>query len=215
MQQNLPVTYDRSATAEYLQVIRQHIIYPLRETSVGESCFAAAVLIFGAVDGLGRLIHRSASAGAGDRFRCFVSRLGEKYAQRGAALWRLRNSLMHNATNVVSFMSKTSDAGGLHLEECNGYLFVHTKELLQDFEAEVTRLENELKNDPSLLRQAESRLRWSPIPSLAWQEYPTTKPAPVQFVELTVSPKSPPATHGVLPAQRLPGQGQKPNSRHL
>src|SRR5258708_7816149 len=118
------VVYDGSKTFEYLQMIRQHVIQPLRDTAVGESCFEAAILIFGAADGLGKLIHDDASAGTGVRFQFFISRLGSPYAKHKAALWGLRNSLAHNAMNVACFMSKMEQAWGKHLEECEGYLFI-------------------------------------------------------------------------------------------
>src|ERR1035441_5213079 len=73
------VNYENSATREYLDVIREHVIRPLESTTVAESCFAAAMLIFGAMDGLGRLIHPDDHAGAGVRFKAFLPRLGAHY----------------------------------------------------------------------------------------------------------------------------------------
>ena len=186
-QSNPAVTYDGSKTAEYLQVIRQHVVHPLRNTAVTESCFAAAMLIFGAVDGLGRLIHRDANAGAGQRFRFFAARLGKNYARRKAALWRLRNSLAHNSMNVASYMSKTGEARGEHLEELCGCVFVHTKELLAHFENALIQLESEFNTNPDLFQRAESRLQWAYIPWSRWKggHVLTTQPPPIEFIQLT------------------------------
>lgn len=183
---HIPVTFSGSMTAEYLELIRQHVIRPLRDTAVAESCFGAAMLIFGAVDGLGRLIHRNAKAGAGERFCCFLPRLGQDYSRRKAALWRLRNSLAHNSMNVASFMSKTEDAQGQHLEDFEGYLFVHTKKLLEHFETAVAKLETEFRTDADLLARAESRLHRAYIPwsRIKGRQILTTQPPPVEFIQL-------------------------------
>jgi hypothetical protein len=91
------------------------VIHPLETSGVGESCFAAALLVFGAMDGLGKLIHPDDTAGAGERFKLFLQRMGTAYAAIENDLWRLRNSLAHNAMSIACFMSKTDDARGEHL----------------------------------------------------------------------------------------------------
>jgi len=187
MPTNVVAHYPGSKTAEYMHVIQEHVVRPLRDTAVAESCFAAAMLIFGAVDGLGRLVHRDADAGAGQRFRFFVARLGKNYARRKAALWRLRNSLAHNSMNVASFMSKTAEARGEHLEEFCGCVFVHTKELLAHFENALIQLESEFNTNPVLFQRAESRLQWAYIPWSRWKggHVLTTQPPPIEFIQLT------------------------------
>jgi hypothetical protein len=109
-----------SATSEYFAVIRRHVILPLDNSSVANHCFAAAMLIFAGIDGLGRLIHPNASAGPGERFRAFLPRLGGDYRLRQNELWDLRNALDHNAINVACYMSRTEDARGQHLEIITG-----------------------------------------------------------------------------------------------
>ena len=93
--------------------------------------------------------------------------------------------------NVASFMSKTRAVEGKHLEEFEGYLFVHTRKLLEDFEGAVTKLEMEFKSDAALLERAESRLRRSYIPWTRWKGragylayLAHTQPADVEFIEL-------------------------------
>ena len=58
-------------TQEYFNAIQRHVIDPLQCNGVAEHCFAAALLIFGAIDGLGRLIHPDPKAGAGLRFKAY------------------------------------------------------------------------------------------------------------------------------------------------
>lgn len=177
--------YGNSATHEYLRVIRQHVIYPLEMTPVTDSCFASAMLIFGSIDGLGNLIHIDPNAGAGDRFKHFLNRLGKDYAKLEDELWQLRNSLAHNAMNVACFMSKTDDARGEHLERDHGYVFVHTGLLIKDFKSTLDELEADFRKDFDLLQRAESRLEWDSIDKPGWQnnDVMTTPPPGINFVK--------------------------------
>jgi len=176
--------YERSATCEYLRVIRQHVIHPVEMTPVVDSCFASAMLIFGSMDGLGRLIHPNANAGAGDTFKHFLTRLGPDYTALEKELWGLRNSLAHNAMNVACFMSKTDDARGEHLELDHGYVFVHTGQLLRDFESAIDKLEDDLRTHAVLFQRAESRLEWDSINQPDWRggRVMTTPPPGIRFV---------------------------------
>lgn len=176
--------YDSTATCEYLKVIRQHVIHPLDTTCVADSCFAAALLIFGSIDGLGKLIHSDTNASSGERFKEFLSWLGPEYSALEDELWRLRNTLAHSAMNVACFMSKTDDARGEHLEQDHGFVFVHTGRLLDDFKAAIDKLEAEFQTNVSLLQRAESRLMWDSINQPGWQGgglMPTPPPG-IQFV---------------------------------
>ena len=179
-------SYDCSATREYLGVVHRHVIKPLEGTAAGDSCFAAALLIFAAIDGLGRLLHSDSGAGVAERFKSFLPRLGPQYEALGNELWEVRNSLVHNAMNVACFMSKTEDAQGEHLERERGYVFLHTGRLLQDFKGAISRLETDLRTDGALLEQTESRLEWDAIAQPGWRggEVKTTPPPGIRFVKL-------------------------------
>jgi len=165
-------------------VIRRHVIEPLETTGVHESCFAAAMLIFSSVDGLGMLIHSDSNAHPGARFKCFLMRMGQKYAALDEQLWKLRCSLVHSAMNVACFMSKTDDARGEHLEVSHDHVFVQTALLLLDFKTAVEHLEAEFRTDSSLLERAESRLEWAEIQRSGWRDGgpPTTPPPGIHFV---------------------------------
>ncbi len=176
--------YATSATKEYIASIREHVIQPLQTSAVADHCFAAAMLIFAGIDGLGRLVHRKPAAGAGERFKDFLPRLGAEYQPRDNEIWKLRNSLDHNAINVACYMSKTEDAKGEHLEFDNGHLFIHTARLLADFCAAVDHLESEFQRDALLFRQAESRLEWAELVLSGWRD-PTVKTTPPPTVLFT------------------------------
>ena len=175
------VPYGGSATSEYIAAVREHVIRPLACSPVADHCFAAAMLIFAGIDGLGRLVHPNPTAGAGERFRAFLRRLGSDYQRRENELWALRNSLDHNAINVACYMSKTEDARGQHLEVDNGHVFVHTVRLLTDFRAAVDSLEGELQQDTALFVQTESRLEWAYLDLPGWRD-PNVQTTPRPFV---------------------------------
>jgi hypothetical protein len=178
------LNYNSTATCEYLRVIRQHVIHPLDMTPVADSCFAAALLVFSSIDGLGKLIHSDANAGPGERFKEFLSWLGPEYSVLEEELWRLRNTLAHSAMNVACFMSKTDDARGEHLEQDHGFAFVHTGRLLEDFKSAIDKLEAKFQTDATLLQRAESRLVWDYIDEPGWRGggVKPTPPPGIRFV---------------------------------
>jgi hypothetical protein len=178
------LNYNSTATYEYLRVIRQHVIHPLERTQVADSCFAAALLIFGSIDGLGKLIHSDDNAASKERFKEFLSWLGSDYSALKVELWRLRNTLAHSAMNVACFMSKTEDARGEHLEQDHGFVFIHTVRLLEDFKSAIDKLEAKFQTDEALLQRAESRLVWDSINEHGWRGdgvMPTPPPG-IRFV---------------------------------
>jgi hypothetical protein len=165
-------------------VIREHVVQPLEESAIANSCFAAAMLIFAAIDGLGKLQHPSAEAKPNERFKLFITRLGPPYRKCAAGLWNLRCSLDHNAMNVACFMSKTVEARAEHLEEYKGFLFIHTGRLLEDFKTALEQFDGELQTDDNLLQQAESRLGRDYITPKEWRRgVAVTTPPAIWFVQ--------------------------------
>ena len=179
------MNYDHSATREYLTVVRQHVIHPLEMTAVADSCFAAAMLIFGSADAIGKLIYPDDDASATKRFKHFLPRLGPAYATLEDELWKLRNALAHSSMNVACFMSKTEDALGEHLETDRGSVFIHTRRLLEDFKAAIDKLESDFITDATLLQRAENRLEWDSIGQHGWRgnRVMTTPPPGIRFVK--------------------------------
>lgn len=178
------LNYNSTATCEYLRVIRQHVIHPLEVTPIADSCFAAALLVFGSIDGLGKLIHTNDKAGSEERFKEFLSWLGSDYSALKDELWRLRNTLAHSAMNVACFMSKTDDARGEHLEQDHDFVFIHTVRLLEDFKSAIDKLEAKFQTDATLLQRAESRLVWDSIDEQGWRSggVMTTSPPGIRFI---------------------------------
>ncbi|MEX0725944.1 MAG: hypothetical protein WD065_06725 [Planctomycetaceae bacterium] len=175
----------QSKTTEYFSAIQCHVVSPLENSTIAEHCFAAALLVFGAIDGLGRLIHTDREASPGDRFKAYLQRLGEVYVAHADAIWKLRNSLAHNAVNVAAFMSKAEGAELHHLEEDRGRIFVHTRVLAKDFTTSFNALSEELEQNQALATCVENRLDYAELTDPSWRkmEVKTTEPPPIRFVQ--------------------------------
>lgn len=175
--------YDSSITKAYADVLREHVISPL-SGEIGESCFAASLLIFAGVDGLGKLVHPDKNAGAGERFKAFLPRLGTAYVTVEKQLWTLRNSLAHNAMSVACYMSKLDESRAVHLEVEGDLVFIHTRVMLDDFTRALAKLEDDFRRDNALLAQADSRLTWGTLNNPSWtRSYQTTPPPGPCFIK--------------------------------
>ncbi|HET6883181.1 MAG TPA: hypothetical protein VFI31_23630 [Pirellulales bacterium] len=172
-------------TTEYFDAFQQHVNAPLETGTVGDHCFAAALLVFGAIDGLGRLIHPQRTAGAGIRFKDFLPRLGPKYIEHADRIWDLRNSLAHNAINVAAFLSKAEDAALHHLEVDRGQIFVSTPQLVADFKDAFEALKDGIERDCELADRIDRRLFYAHLSDAYWRrmDVKTTEPPPISFVQ--------------------------------
>lgn len=172
-------------TTKYIEAIARHVISPLKNSAVSEHCFASAILIFGAIDGLGNLIHPDENANSGTRFKYFLPRLGQKYAVSRELIWKLRNSIAHNAINVAAFMSQAEDTEFHHLEVDCGHIFVHTRQLANDFCHAFEELLAELQQDCELSNRVESRLEYAELSEPFWRimDVKSTEPPRVKFVQ--------------------------------
>jgi hypothetical protein len=183
------MTYTSTFTHQYLSIVNKHVVEPLENTDVSEHCFAAALLIFSSIDGLGMLTcSDSDKAYVGTRFRYYIETyMPPQYKHNKYALYKLRCSLSHSALNTACFMSKTDEAQGQHLEIYNGYIFIHTPTLLTDFKSSLMKLESTLQNNPAILSAAESRFNSHYIPPGEWRnsrEIRSTPPPGISFIEL-------------------------------
>jgi hypothetical protein len=142
------------------------------------------MMIFGGIDGLGKLLHPDANAKVNVRFRYFLSEwMCGPYYERQKLIWELRNNLDHNAIATLTFLSRLPDSVHEHLKTSNGTLFVNTKQFLTDFNAALQLTEDRLSADSALLVQSDNRLvevftslsRWS---DGMWE---TTPPGNVRF----------------------------------
>ncbi len=178
---------DQLKIDEYLRVIQERILAPIEQTDIHQSCTATLLLLFAAIDGLGKLLHPDAEAGPNKRIRCFLDYMGGDYRTRKRRLLNLRNSLVHNAISAESFLSKTEIGSEYHLKIIGaaGFVYVNTRVMYRDFLEAFTRFRSDINNDPDLMIQAASRLEWREdnTPDDLDQNVPApSPPPPVEFI---------------------------------
>lgn len=156
-----PITLPQSPkTEEFFNVINRSIVTPLKTPAFTESCFATLMLVFPAIDALGKLTDDNTNAGAGTRFKNFLARLGNRYSSVKDNLWKLRCSLLHNGINVAAFLSKLNDSHEFHLQTTTNrkQLMINTRTLAQDFCVAFETLQDEVRHDRNLASRCEARL---------------------------------------------------------
>ena len=176
---------EETKTAAYFGVIEGHVLAPIRDTDLSTSCVASLLLLFAAVDGLGKLLHPHATARVAERFKFFLREyMGGKYNTHCCELYNLRCSLSHNALSLSAFMSRTMMGEQHHLEHDTpvGTIFVSTNVFLRDFSTALDRVSRLLASDPAMMHRAEDRLQW-----IDDEQHPcwgpcSTPPGPIRFV---------------------------------
>jgi hypothetical protein len=70
---------DREKIDQYLKVIQERILAPIHNTEVHRYCTATLLLLFAAIDGLGKLLVPDDTAGVNERIRGFLEYMGGAY----------------------------------------------------------------------------------------------------------------------------------------
>ena len=78
----------------YLMVIEGRILAPIQKTEIQDYCTASLLLLFSAIDGLGKLIHPSPKAGNQARIGEFLAYMGPKYATHKKELIKLNHRIV-------------------------------------------------------------------------------------------------------------------------
>jgi len=185
------ISQDQDKIDEYLRVIQERILSPIQETDVKNYSTATLLLLFAAIDGLGKLLHPEDEAGSNKRIRGFLDYMGGGYEIYKKELLALRNSLVHNAINVASFLSRTEMGYDKHLKKMGSDDFIHvnTMVMYKDFVSAFNRFQVDFKDDKKMIKRAADRLEWREATEpLEWGENnpldtPTpTLPPPVEFI---------------------------------
>ena len=89
----------------YLTIIKDRILAPIQNTDIQQFCTATLLLLFAAIDGLGKLLHQDKCARPGKRIEKFLDFMGGDYSTHKPQLLKLRHSLVHDAIHFrgVSF----------------------------------------------------------------------------------------------------------------
>jgi len=101
-------------------------------------------------------------AGPRDRIIGFLNYMGGGYAAHTEELDALRNSLVHNAINVESILSRAEPDSHRHLTRlgASGLLYVNTAIMCQDFQRVFNQFRSQLQNDPEMVMRAANQLAW-------------------------------------------------------
>jgi len=178
-------SYDNEKIEEYFHVIEQRILDPIQKSEIRRYCTATLLLLFAAIDGLGKLIHPDEKAGCNVRICAFLDYMGGNYRTCKKELMKLRNSLVHNAINVASFLSQTELGSEQHLKKIGaaGFIYVNTNTMYKDFIHAFKRLREELENNKEKLSFAAQRLEWREEDGEDHNfEISPSPPPPVQFI---------------------------------
>lgn len=143
------------------------------------------LLLFAAIDGLGKLIHDDDKAPPSKRIGVFLDYMGDNYRTCKKELLNLRNSLVHNAINVASFMSNDEIGSDKHLTTIGStdFFYVNTKTMYQDFIRAFEGLREEFENDYAKLSRAAQRLKWEEVDVEDHNlDVSPSPPPPVQFI---------------------------------
>ena len=181
---------DEGKVDEYLNVIWKRILAPIEKTEVQEYCTATLLLLFAAIDGVGKLLHPKNDARPDKRILGFLDYMGDGYKVHKKQLLALRNSLAHNALNVACFLSNYEEDPDhqtfhQHLKEIGdpGFIYVNTVTMYKDFVNALQRFQTDIKDNPEMMKRAADRLEWREDIPLVRSDIPEpTHPSTVEFI---------------------------------
>jgi len=179
------ISEERKKIDAYFDVIQERIVDPIQKADINRYCTATLLLLFAAIDGLGKLIHDDDRARPNERIRAFLDYMSGNYRMRKQDLLDLRHSLVHNAINVASFMSQTEMGSDRHLTPIGSadFMYVNTTIMYNDFVRAFERLREELKNDERMMSRAAERLEWREDEDEEQDlDIPVSPPPPVEFI---------------------------------
>ena len=176
------LAYENSYTKCYLDHLQEWVVVPAQTTSLKESCFASALLIFAGIEGLGNLLWEGTKKidkrtvenrdlfGAG--LKCFPQKYrdiedeNEKKGKGDRGLWKLRCGLAHFLGNRWWAMSHLKEEERRHLDFIKkGVRLLHTPTLVHDFEIALREVDNLFRCDPKRLATADARFAEPPWPN--------------------------------------------------
>jgi hypothetical protein len=182
------ISRDSDKVDEYLRVIEERILTPIQSTQIHEYCTATLLLLFAAIDGLGKLLHLDDKASPRERIRRFLDYMGDDYEALRDELSSLRNSVVHNAINVESWLSNTELSSDQHLKRkgSSGFIYVNTLMMYHDVVKAFERLRTEIHRDPAMMKRAADRLEWAKVHPFYGLDDPDvatpSPPPPVEFI---------------------------------
>ena len=114
--------------------------------------------------------------------------MGGDYADNKKQLSNLRHSLVHNAINVESYLSKTEMTSDQHLKKIGaaGFIYVNTKVFYKDFVVAFKRFSDDIQDCQDLRKRVADRLDWREDDHLdkldITGDATASPPPPVEFI---------------------------------
>jgi len=185
---------DQDKIDAYFEIIQERILAPIQNTEIRHYCTATLLLLFAVIDGLGKLLVPN-DTGSSKRILGFLTYMGGDYDAYKGELLKLRQSVVHNAINVESFLSHTEIGGDQHLKKTGaaGFIYVNTMDMYEDFVGAFKRFRSEIHRDPVMMKRAANRLEWREDNTLDNPDISNiatpSPPPPVQFIIAGRSPK--------------------------
>lgn len=181
---NDKTTEAQNKIREYLHVIEERILEPIEKTEISHYCTAVLLLLFAAIDGMGKLLHLNNQAGSNALIRVFLDYMSGEYNVQKEDLLNLRNALVHNAINVASFLSQVDMGSENHLKKIGktAFVYVNTGIMYKDFKVAFKRFGDEIMNNPVMMNRAANRLKFREY-SFEDLTIKTTPEPPVLFIQ--------------------------------
>ncbi len=163
-EENKKVVLSDKKTRDFIELLKKRTVYQIDGSDIKESCTAALLLLFSAIDSLSKLTcneeQYATYLGSERRQGCNVRFIGflnefmrDKYSEYSDDIWQLRNDIVHTAISKKVSLSK-NEKDTKHLEKENGILLFNTNQFLVDMDKVI----NELQNNPSFIENAKKRL---------------------------------------------------------
>lgn len=177
-------TNDMSKINQYFDLLEKRLIYPIEDMNIVESCTATLLLLFAAIDSLSKIscccsdyqLYKE-KKGWRNRFKGFLKLMGSNYETYAKCLCDLRNDLVHTGMNVKILMSKNPGTKGDHLQKKKGYLYLNTRQFMEDFNAKKEEIKKSIISKDEYYNNATARL--SDINLVHYEDdevYPTPSP---------------------------------------
>lgn len=181
---NDKTTEAQNKISEYLHVIEERILEPIEKTEISLYCTAVLLLLFAAIDGMGKLLHPDNKAKPKPRILECLDYMSGEYKVQKLDLYKLRCSLVHNAINVASFLSQVDMGSENHLKKIGkpAFIYVNTNTMYEDFKAAFKRFGNEIMINPVMMDRAANRLKFREY-SFEDLTIKTTPEPPVLFIQ--------------------------------
>ena len=173
---------------KFISLLKERTINPIDNTDIKESCTATLLLIFAAIDSLGKItcddkdykpLKNKNWKGNNKRFTDFLENvMGNEYLKFKDAIYDLRNDIVHTGINTKVIFSK-SQHDNKHLQKVNGYLWINTRQFLDDFKKAIEQINIDIKNKGRYFKNAMNRLKEFNIIELdEQQDMATPSPGP-------------------------------------